>query len=170
VIVMPGTMFSRIPGRAAGQLGLRNDPLTAFNFAVEIDGLFVAGFSEVSGLQIEIEVFPYREGGRNDYELRLPGPAKYPQNLVLKRGLTLSDDLWAWCREVAEGAITRRSGSVHLLGPDALPRLSWEFKEAYPVRWSGPDLRAGSSTVAIEALELVHKGLKLVRLMSQGYV
>lgn len=165
---VPGNSFSRIPGRAAGQPGLRNDPLSAFTFSIEIKGLYVAGFSEVSGLQIEIEVFPYRQGGQNDCELRLPGPAKYPQNLVFKRGMTFSDDLWNWCREVAEGAICRRSGAVHLLGLDLLPQLSWEFSDAYPVRWSGPELRAGSSAVAIETLELVHSGLKLVRATGQG--
>ena len=33
----------------------RKDPYMAFNFVVEIEGLTVGGFSEVSGLQIETE-------------------------------------------------------------------------------------------------------------------
>jgi phage tail-like protein len=44
-------------------IGSRHDPVLAFHFAVEIGGLFVAGFSDVSGLQAEIEIQEYREGG-----------------------------------------------------------------------------------------------------------
>src|ERR1035438_8681636 len=36
---------------------------------------------------------------------------------------------------------------------------SRNFKGALPVKWSGPDLRADSPTVAIESVELTHQGL-----------
>ena len=35
----------------------------------------------------------------------------------------------------------------------------WDFKEAFPVKWTGPDLRADSGSVAIESVELAHRGL-----------
>ena len=78
-------------------VGARHDPYGAFSFLVEFDGLVAGGFSEASGLQVVVELHDYREGGRNDYIHRLAGPARYPQNLVLKRGLTDNDTLWAWC-------------------------------------------------------------------------
>ena len=37
--------------------------------------------------------------------------------------------------------------------------MSWSFKEACPVKWTGPHLRASNSAVAFESLELVHRGL-----------
>ena len=46
--------------------GDRKDPYLGFNFAVEVDSIVVAGFSEVSGLQSEAEVHEYREGGVNE--------------------------------------------------------------------------------------------------------
>src|SRR2546422_11337395 len=76
-------------------LGARSDPFLAFNFVVEVQSLVLGGFSDVTGLQKEIEVQDYREGGVNDYIHKLSGPARYPSNLVLKRGLT-DIDLWNW--------------------------------------------------------------------------
>ena len=55
-------------------LGTRNDPYMSFNFFVEIEGLIVGAFTEVSGLQVETQVHDYQEGGQNEYVHRLPGP------------------------------------------------------------------------------------------------
>jgi phage tail-like protein len=119
----------------------------------------VAGFTEVSGLAAEIEPFAYREGGLNAYQHQLPGPASYPR-LVLKRGLTDVDNLWGWQRDVARGRIVRRNGSIILGGAaGTVGPWRWNFTGAYPVKWTGPDLRADSATVAVESLELVHRGL-----------
>ena len=75
---------------AANLLGIRNDPYLGFKFLVEIEGLVVGGFSEVTGLQVETEVETYREGGLNEYVHKLAGPTRYPSNLVLKHGMTES--------------------------------------------------------------------------------
>jgi phage tail-like protein len=140
-------------------VGLRLDPYLGFRFLVEIEGLIVAGFTEVSGLSAEIEPFAYREGGLNEYQHQLPGPVTYPR-LVLRRGLTDIDNLWAWHRDVRRGRIVRRNGSI-ILGGEAVTHglWRWNFVGAYPVKWTGPDLRAESATVAVESLELVHRGL-----------
>lgn len=145
---------------ATNLLGLRNDPYAAFNFFVEIEGLLVGGFSEVSGLQVETETQDYREGGRNGYVHKLPGPVRYSQNLVLKRGLTDVDTLWAWQKDVAKGKIERRNGTIYLLNRQGIPTMWWDFLEAYPVKWSGPQFRADANAVAFETVELVHRGLK----------
>jgi len=139
-------------------LGARSDPFLAFNFVVEVQSLVLGGFSDVTGLQKEIEVQDYREGGVNDYIHKLSGPARYPSNLVLKRGLT-DIDLWNWHEDVTRGVITRRNGSIVLLNAAGDERWRWDFFGAYPVRWTGPELRAGTAAVAVEALELVHRGL-----------
>lgn len=139
-------------------IGERADPYLNFHFLVEIEGLVVGGFSEVSGLQVEIEVQEYREGGMNEYIHKLAGPTRYPSNLVLKRGLT-DAALWIWHQEGRKGAIRRRNGSIVLLDSAGVEKWRWNFLGAYPVRWLGPDLRGGSNEVAVETLELVHHGL-----------
>jgi len=140
-------------------LGNRNDPYTGFNFLVEIEGLVIGGFTDVSGLSMETTVQEYQEGGQNEYVHKLPGPTRYPQNLVLKRGLTDLDMLTAWYEAVTTGVVQRMNGTIYLLDLQGNPSTGWDFKEAYPVKWTGPDLKAESNTVATESLELVHRGL-----------
>ncbi len=142
--------------------GARKDPYLGFQFLVEIHGLVAGGFTEVSGLKVELEVKDYREGGRNEYVHKLPGPARYPSNLVLKHGLTDADGLWRWHYKATRGDVERKNGSIILLDGGGREVWRWNFFGAYPVRWIGPELRAGTAEVAVETLELAHRGLKQV--------
>ena len=38
--------------------------------------------------------------------------------------------------------------------------MRWDFVEAYPVKWVGPQFQASGNAVAIETLELAHRGMK----------
>lgn len=135
------------------------DPLMDFRFHVEIDGLLFAGFSEVSGLSVEIETDTYNEGGENDFVHILPKTVKY-QNIVLKQGILYSDQMWIWMREVMDGKIKKRSGRIILMGANTMPAWSWEFTGAYPVKWTGADLKAQGGAVFVETLELCHQGIE----------
>ena len=149
---------------AGNLLGVRVDPYQAFKFVIEIEGILTGGFSECSGLQVETEFHDYREGGVNDFVHRFAGPTKYPP-LTFKHGLTQIDGLWRWHQgvvsSVAQGdkKIERRNGTIYLLDKQSVPVMWWDFKEAYPVRWTGPELRASSNEVAFESIELAHRGL-----------
>lgn len=134
------------------------DPFHAFNFFVEVEGLLVASFTECSGLQVETEVQEYAEGGLNDYTHHFRGRTKYPP-LILKKGLTLNNQLWRWHQGVIEGKVERKNGTIYLLDTTHVPVIWWNFKKAFPAKWTGPELRANSSDVAIESVELVHQGL-----------
>lgn len=135
------------------------DPSGGFRFWVEIDGLFVGGFTEVSGLRSETEVEEYREGGVNTHVHRFPKVTKYP-SLVLKRGVTNSVELWNWYKDVAEGIVERKNGSVVLLDQAGDEIWRWNFFDSYPVKWIGPELKASRAEIAVEVLEIVHNGLK----------
>jgi phage tail-like protein len=139
--------------------GGRKDPVLGYNFSVEIGGIFVAGFSEVSGLLAEIEVQEYREGGVNDYLHKRAGPAKYP-NLVLKKGVTDNTELFSWYCKVMSGSIQRKLIAVVLMDAAGNEHCRWTVQNAYPVKWSGPDLKAAASEVAIETMEFAHEGLR----------
>ncbi len=139
--------------------GDRHDPVLAFCFAVEIGSLQVAGFSEVSGLQAEIEMQEYREGGVNGYVHKRAGPVKYASNLTLKKGITDSAELWSWYRDVMNGRIQRKQVDVVLMNSAGEERRRWKLQNAYPVKWTGPDMKAAASEVAVETLELAHEGL-----------
>ena len=137
----------------------RNDPFLSFHFKVEIQGLTVGGFSEVSGLDFESTVETFREGGELGYEQQLTGPTKFPSRIVLKRGVADSKELWSWHQDVTRGRVIRRNVSIVLFDSAGEEMRRWSFRDAAPVKWSGPQFRASSSEVAVETLELIHKGL-----------
>ena len=140
-------------------VGKRNDPYLSYRFRVEIDGLIIGGFSEVSGLQVETDTEEYREGGVNDYVHRIPKITKYT-NITLKKGMADSDTLWKWHQNVVDGRIERKNGRIILLDSEGDEKWYWTFENAYPVKWLGPDFKADSTTIAIETLELSHNGIK----------
>lgn len=138
-----------------------NDVNGAFRFKVELDGLLVAGFSEVTGIKSETEVMEYAEGGLNTHVHVFPKQTKYPR-IVLKRGITQSSELWEWYDGVAGGQVKRKSGSIILHNHAGKEICRWNFFEAYPVKWNGPDLNASAGSVAVESIEIVHNGLKTI--------
>jgi phage tail-like protein len=143
--------------------GARTDPYAGLRFRVQLEGLEVGGFSEVAGLEAVVETTSYREGGENTFEHKLAGPVAYPRNLVLRRGLTDSADFFEWLDQIGLGFVIRRNVTLTLLGPDGEPALLWDCRQAFPVRWSGPDLNASAPVVALETLELAHHGLTRAR-------
>lgn len=138
----------------------RIDPFPAFKFCVEIGGITQAIFSECSGLEVEVEVFEYMEGGLNDYVHKLPGRVKY-SDLTLKRGIASSDELWDWCKKTLQGTIERKNISVTIYDTSGEEYRRWNFQEAYPIKWTGPDFKADDNSVAIETLVFSHRGMQL---------
>lgn len=133
-------------------------PQLAFRFNVEIDSIQVGSFSECSGIQVETEVEEIQVGGLNDWRPKLPKGSKYG-NLVLKRGITDSDVLWKWHQQVVAGKFERKNVAIVLWNERvADEQWRWTFKDAFPVKWTGPELKGDSSAVAVETLELAHHG------------
>jgi phage tail-like protein len=147
-------------------LGVRADPYQGFNFVVEIENTFAGAFNECTGLIVETELATYQEGGVNEYTHSFVSRTKSP-NLSLKHGLTLVDGLWLWHQDVVQGKVERRNGTVYLLDKFKGPVLWWDFKGAYPVKWTGPELKAESGAVAFEIVELVHRGLSRPKFAAQ---
>lgn len=138
----------------------RIDPFPAFKFCVEIGSITQAIFSECSGLEAEVEVLEYEEGGLNDYVHKLPGRVKY-SDLTLKRGMATSDELWDWYKNALGGTIERKNVSIILYDIAGEQNRRWNFQEAFPVKWTGPDFRADNNVAAIETLVLTHRGMQL---------
>jgi phage tail-like protein len=136
-------------------------------------------FSEVSGLNAEMETEEYREGGRNTGPHKFIKWGKYP-NLVFKRGVTPNTNLWDWFYQVLYGsqAVVRRNGIIVLTdrtsavpglpGLPSIPGLAgfsrfpiaiWSFSNGLPEKLQGPALNAKNSEIAIETLEIAHEGL-----------
>ena len=134
------------------------EPFMIFNFAVEIEGLLCGGFTEVGGLTSEIQFDTYREGGVNGYVHKLPNHAEYG-NLSFKYGLTSISTLWNWHYNTTQGIIQRKNGTLMLLDRKQIPVMWWNFRNALPVKWSGPTFNATNDEAGFETLELIHEGL-----------
>jgi phage tail-like protein len=53
----------------------------------------------------------------------------------------------------------RRNVSIVLFDQAANTVMRWNFLNAFPVKWVGPQFTADSTTLAIESVELAHEGL-----------
>ena len=158
-----GNVASR-PRRSSQQMGSRSDPIPTFRFRVELDGIIEAGFTECKGLSMKWKVFQYKEGGVNGYVHQLPERVEYSK-ITLKRGIALSSALWNWCQQgVLDGQVKRRNVSIVLfdkVGEETREVKRWNLRDAFPIKWTGPALKADSKRAAIETLEIVHHGLTL---------
>ncbi len=139
----------------------KQDPIAGFRFGIEVKGIVSGWFTECSGLTIEREVFPHKEGGTNDYEHKLPGGIKC-SNITLKRGVASDDALWKWFQKgLYDGKVRRQHVSIILYNGDRTKARRWNLADAYPVKWTGPDFKVEGNQVAIETLEIVYHGLEM---------
>jgi phage tail-like protein len=135
--------------------------LTSGRFYIFIGSEAQALFTELSGLQVETEVYEYAEGGNNGFVHQLPGRTRVGR-ITLKQGMTTTNTLFLWYMDIAYGKkVDRRNVSVAFYNEAGTELRRWNFINAYPVRWVGPQLEAGTAATAIETLELAHDGLQL---------
>ena len=127
------------------------DPYRNFHFLVELDGITQAGFSEASGFGSNIEVVEYREGGDPITVRKLPGKVSYT-DITLKWGVTDSSKLYDWHRAAVNGQIQRKNGSIILLDDLGAEKVRWNFFNAWPSKWDGPDFNAKGNDMAIDSL------------------
>lgn len=137
----------------------RDDPSKDFNFSIEIDGISLAGFSEVGGLENETAVIEYRVGGEPNTVRKLPGLTKYA-NIVLRRGITQDAELWSWRKNIIEGRADRRNGAIVLLDDEGAEVVRWNFFQGWICKWEGPALNARGNGVAIETIAIAHERLE----------
>jgi phage tail-like protein len=127
------------------------------------------GFQECTGLEIDLDVQEYYEGGNNNAVVRRVGRAKY-QNIVLKRGMFyasspgVNQDLWNWLQGVANGIrpVARYDGTINVMSVGLNVVATWTFDRGLPAKIRGPELNAKTGEVAIEELTIAHEGLRLV--------
>lgn len=139
--------------------GARVDPYVNFNFLVELEGIVQAGFRECTGMEATTEVIDHRQGGDNTTVYKLPGKTSYG-DITLKWGLTDSPELWNWRRLVIEGRVQRKNGSIVVYDlANRTEVVRWNFVNAWPTKWTGPELNAVANEVALESLVLAHEGV-----------
>lgn len=140
-------------------VGDRRDPLRAHHFIVEIDGIARAGFRECTGLDTRQTPIEYREGNDPHTAQKLPGLVTF-SNITLRWGTSDDTQLWDWRQKAIDGSVERKNGSIVMIDDTGSEQARWNFREAWPISWTGPSFNATSNDVAIEALEIAHEGLE----------
>jgi phage tail-like protein len=139
-------------------------PIPRFHFQVDWGGAKIS-FTEVTGLVMEREKIEYRHSDSRDFnKIAMPGMVKN-NNLTLKRGKFEADfDFNTWMEDVAADRVGgRRDVTIRLLNEQHVPVAAWTATRCFPVKVTAPDLKSDANEVAIEALELAHEGLKLMK-------
>ena len=137
----------------------RIDPYRNFRFLIEIDGITQAGFNDCSGFGSSTDPIEYREGGEPSYTRKLPGQTKY-NNVVLKWGITDSKELHDWYTQIVKGQIVRKNGSIVLMDTEGTEKIRWNFFDAWPTKYTAPELSAKANDIAIDAMELAVERLE----------
>jgi phage tail-like protein len=144
-------------------------PYGAFNFIVALgdaqgtgeEGTIVGGFSDVSGLGVDVSYSEYRNGNeRVNTTRKVPNTHKL-DDVTLKRGLVGSTDLFDWLKGVRDGTANPRDITITLMDEARTGVATWRLHRAQPKKWVGPTLAAkGGGEVAMEELHLVHEGIE----------
>ena len=163
VMALVGAAAASMPGAGAN----KPDPAfgLGFRFTVKIDDVDLGGWQACSGLKVEFKSTEVKFGGDYVTQRWLPDKVAHPK-VVLKRAveLTSSGKVQDWLSQagrawIESGASSKASmATITLYDSGQDPVLTWFLTNVRPSAWSGPDLDATSSKVAIETLELIHEG------------
>jgi len=136
-------------------------PMTTFHFQVDWGGTNV-GFSEVTGLNIEVQPIEYRDGLSPEFSsTKMPGLRKFG-NITLKRGVFKSDnEYYNWLNTIKLNKVERRDINISLLDEEHKPVMKWKVINAWPTKITSPDMKATGNEVAIEQLEIAHEGITI---------
>lgn len=157
-------------------------PMTKMNFLVTVDGYSstMAAFNEVSGIEASVDVIEFRQGNAHSLApLKIPGLVKHG-NVTLKMGYTIGNSFKEWiqkCVSETRGAMPRVNVTIELLDirgttptdetggapgqeyEEIKGDTVWTLKGAWVTKYSGPDLNATASEIAIESVELAYEEL-----------
>ena len=130
-----------------------------FRFAVALDGVNYAAFSEFKLPNLDVQMADIQEGGQNTYVHKLPVRVTVG-SATLRHGITKDLTLLKWYLQVLKGDLDNafRDVTVVMYDTGRIPVMTWTFRRACPVKWNGPTLKSDDNSVAVEEIEFVHHG------------
>jgi phage tail-like protein len=152
-------------------------PYTKMNFLVSIGGADgEASFSEITGLDATVDVIEFRQGNSGSLSpVKIPGLVKHG-NLTMKFGMTGSanfrDWIWSCVNHQRAGSVRVTDITIQLVSiqTDVPPTpqdtantdgsMAWQLKNAWVTKYTGTDLNALQSEVAIETIEVAFEYLE----------
>lgn len=139
-----------------------NYPLPGFHFSVDLGGTII-NCSEVSGLDIEVDVIEYRNGNAPaPYTKQKMSGLRKSSDVSVKKGIFASDkQFYEWFNAVQMNTPVRKDVTISLLDETNSPVMTWKLLNAWPKKIASPNLKSDSSEVAIESIDISHEGLSI---------
>jgi phage tail-like protein len=141
------------------------DTLVAQRFRVEVQGVNIATFQEVSGIVSEIEVAELKANDMLGKPVlkKMIGATK-PPTITLKRAADASMDLWNWHKAALDGDLigARKDGSIiqydFVFGEVA----RYNFFDAWISKFEATGMKAGDNSPAVESVTIVCERIEKV--------
>ena len=138
------------------------DPQVVHHFALEVQGIEECTFQEASGFENSNEKVEQRETGKGgkQYVSVQPGKLKWG-DLVLKRGVTDSMELYNWRQQVIDGTLdtARKDGSIVFYDAKNTPIARYSFVRGWPSKWESSGVKTSDNATLVESITIVHEGL-----------
>src|SRR5579875_399702 len=151
---------------------LKEDPLVVNHFFLEIEGEAISQLSEVSGLEVELEVTDVQQQLRNgQYSQRkaLSKP-KWTGELSVKRLAptdSTSDSLWKWFNKIRDKGMAlsdltadRKHGSVVIYDSTLKEISRWNFYNAWPSKIAQDAVTVSGNEAVSETVTLQYEKLE----------
>lgn len=134
------------------------DHLFNGRFKIEIEGVTQGAFTDCGGLEAHVDVVQFNDGGdlRTHKRPGRPGVS----NIVLRRGVVATTELWDWFKAATDGRVERKAGSVIVCDDAGGEIYRYNFFEAWPCRWKSLELRADGPGSLVEELEIVVEAIE----------
>jgi phage tail-like protein len=144
---------------------MANYPPVGFHFSVSFElssQTEDTRFQEVSGLDVELEMENFVEGGENRFTWELPKRARY-SDITLKRGMLIGSQVIQWCRDAFENfSFSPANLHITLLNEQHTPIMTWYVVHAIPKKWSVSGLNAQDSSIMVESIILSYHYFNII--------
>ncbi|MGH9125318.1 MAG: phage tail protein [Acidimicrobiales bacterium] len=151
---------------------VKTDALLATNFFLELKGQVVDTLSEVSGLDVELEVAEITQ--RTEKGMYVQHKAyskpKWTGEISVKRIAPLDatkDLMWKWFDDIRTKGMSvdnrngeRKDGSIVIYDTTMKEIARWNFYDAWPSKISQDSLTVGSNDPVSETITLQHEKLE----------
>ena len=154
---------------------IKEDPLVVNHFFLEIDGEVISQLSEVSGLDVELEVTDVAQqlpNGQYSQRKAFSKP-KWTGEISIKRLAPLDatkDALWKWFEAIRNKGMAisalsdqRKNGSVVIYDSSLKEISRWNFTNGWPSKIAQDAVSVGGNDPIFETVTIQHEKLDRVK-------
>lgn len=142
-------------------------PLPVYNYRVEINSETIA-FSEVSGLNQNLETHTYKESPTSDQAgprvFHMPAQKRQP-TLTLKKGIVRGVSvpvLYNWISSIQLNQVEKKDITIRLCDETGAAVISYRLINAFPTQLDAPTFDASSNDVAVESMQLTGDNMFMI--------